>query len=113
MWMSPTYTKDAATTIKKIIELKLPFGIYHATNKGFCTWFQFAKETLQLKGLTFNLVPIETHELQTKAERPKFSALKSTKLPKYGLQMREWKEVLRDYLIEKGHIHATTNIANK
>jgi len=41
-----------------------------------------------------------------KAERPRFSALKSTKLPKYGIPMREWKQALHDYLIEKGHIHA-------
>lgn len=104
MWMSPTYTKDAAATIKKIIELNLPFGIYHTTNQGYCTWFQFAKEIFKLTGLNPTLKPTKTNQIQMKAKRPKFSALKTLKLPKYGIQMREWKQALHDYLIEKGHI---------
>ena len=104
MWMSPTYTKDAAETTKKILELQLPFGTYHLTNKGKCTWFQFAQEIFKLTNLTPNLTPIKTSQLQTKAKRPIFSALTSTKLPKYNLEMRTWKEALRSYLIEKGHI---------
>jgi dTDP-4-dehydrorhamnose reductase len=104
MWMSPTYTKDAATTIKKIIEAKLPFGIYHATNQGYCTWFQFAQEIFKITNLNPTLTPIKTNQLQMKARRPQFSALKSVKLPKYGIKMRKWKEALYDYLIEKGHI---------
>lgn len=105
MWMSPTYTKDAATTIKKIMELKLPFGTYHAANRGYCTWFQFAKEIFKITGLDPAMKPIRTHQLKTKARRPRFSALKSIKLPKYDIQMREWKEALHGYLVEKGRIH--------
>jgi dTDP-4-dehydrorhamnose reductase len=104
MWMSPTYTKDAATTIKKIVEAKLPFGTYHATNQGYCTWFQFAQEIFKITNLNPTLTPIKTNQLQMKARRPKFSALKSVKLPKYGIKMKSWKEALYDYLIEKGHI---------
>jgi len=104
MWMSPTYTKDAATTIKKILELKLPFGVYHVTNQGFCTWFQFAKQIFNQLGLSPVLEAIKTEELNMKARRPKFSALKSIKLPKYGIHMRRWEEALRDYLVEKGHL---------
>jgi len=105
MWMSPTYTKDAALAIKKIIGLKLPFGIYHAANQDYCTWFQFANEIFKTIGLNPTLKPIKTNQLQLKARRPKFSALKSTKLPKYDIKMREWKDALYDYLTEKGHIH--------
>jgi len=105
MWMSPTYTRDAATTIKKIMELKLPFGTYHSTNQGYCTWFQFAKEIFKIIGLDPTIKPTKTHQLKMKARRPRFSALKSVKLPKYGIQMREWKEALHDYLVEKGRIH--------
>jgi dTDP-4-dehydrorhamnose reductase len=106
MWMSPTYTKDAAIVIKKIIELKLPFGTYHVTNQGYCTWFQFAKEIFKITGLNTTLIPIKTEQLTMRAKRPKFSALKSIKLPKYNIQMREWKQALHDYLIEECHIHA-------
>lgn len=105
MWMSPTYTKDAAAVIKKIIELKLPYGTYHATNQGYCTWFQFTKEIFKLLNLNPALTPMKTEQLQMKAKRPKFSALKSIKLPKHSVQIRKWKEALHDYLVEKGHIH--------
>ncbi|MEM3596554.1 MAG: dTDP-4-dehydrorhamnose reductase [Candidatus Bathyarchaeia archaeon] len=104
MWMSPTYTRDAAETIKKILELNVPYGIYHATNSGYCSWFEFAKEIFKITGLNPNLTPTKTEQLQMKAKRPRFSALKSTKLPRYGILMRSWKEALREYLAEKGHV---------
>ena len=104
MWMSPTYTKDAAFIMKKIIELKLPSGTHHAANNGYCTWFQFASEIFKITGLNPTLQPIKTNQLQVKAQRPRFSALISTKLPRHGLKTRDWKEALYDYLIEKGHI---------
>jgi dTDP-4-dehydrorhamnose reductase len=107
MWMSPTYTKDAAAIIKKTLELPLPFGTYHLTNQGQCTWFQFAQEIFRLTGLNPDLKRIETSQIQTKAKRPLFSALKSVKLPQYNLGMRSWKEALYSYLVEKGHVIKT------
>ena len=104
MWMSPTYTKDAASLLKGILELQLPFGVYHATNKGYCSWYQFAQEIFQLTGLNPALAPIKTEQLSLKARRPRFSALTSTKLPRYSLEPREWQKALRAYLIEKKHI---------
>ncbi len=104
MWMSPTYTKDAALTLKGIIESKLPYGTYHATNSGCCSWYQFAEEIFKIAGLNPVLTPIRSEHLNMKAKRPLFSALKSTKLSKYGIEMREWREALQEYLIEKGHI---------
>jgi len=104
MWISPTYTKDAADAIKKIIELKVPHGVYHVTNSGYCTWFQFAQEIFKMMGLNPSLTPIKTSQLQTKARRPLFSALATVNLPKYGIEMEGWVEALRGYLTEKGHI---------
>jgi len=104
MWMSPTYTRDAASILKGILELKLPSGVYHATNKGYCSWYQFAKEIFEITGLTPVLNPTKTNPLNVKARRPRFSALRSTKLSRYNLEPREWKEALRAYLVEKGHI---------
>ena len=104
MWMSPTFTRDAAEMMKTVVERQLPFGIYHMTNKGQCTWFEFTQEIFRLMNLTPDLKKIETSQLQTKAKRPQFSALASAKLPKYGLEMRGWREALADYLVEKGHL---------
>jgi len=107
MWMSPTYTKDAAEIIKRILESELPFGVYHTSNQGFCTWFQFSEEIFRMVGLSPVLRPVETGQLNTKAKRPRFSALKSAKLQEYDITVRGWKEALRDYLFEKGHLQAT------
>jgi len=107
-YMSPTYTRDAAKIIKTIIESRLPFGTYHATNKGFCTWFHFTKQIFSLLNLNPPLTPIKANQLQVKARRPKFSALKSTKLLQHGIQPREWTEALSDYLIEKGYLKSAT-----
>lgn len=106
MLMSPTYARDAAETIKKIIELKLPFGVYHAANGGQCTWFQFASEIFKLLGLNPKLNPIKTTQLKAKAKRPMFSALKNVKLQKYGIKIPRWEEALYHYLIEKGHLQS-------
>lgn len=107
MWMSPTYTKDAASAIRKILESSAPCGVYHVTNQGHCTWLQFAEEIFRLTGLQPNLTPTKTENLQFKAKRPRFSALNTTKLEKHGISMRGWKEALKDYLTEKGHLKAT------
>jgi dTDP-4-dehydrorhamnose reductase len=104
MWMSPTYTKDTSHTLKTIIDSKLPFGIYHATNKGYCSWYEFAKEIFKITGLAPNIKPIKTDPNYGPATRPPFSALKSIKLPKYHMEPRTWQEALRAYLLEKGHI---------
>jgi dTDP-4-dehydrorhamnose reductase len=104
IWMSPTYTKDASLILKRIVESKLPYGTYHATNSGCCSWYQFAECIFQLTGLNPILTPIISEQLTVKAKRPRFSALRSTKLSRYSIETREWKEALRAYLVEKGHL---------
>ncbi len=104
MFMSPTYTRDAASVLKGILEFQLPYGVYHATNKGFCSWYQFAEEIFHATKLSPDLKPTKSDPAYGKARRPAFSALASTKLSKYNLEPRSWKEALRAYLIEKGHI---------
>jgi dTDP-4-dehydrorhamnose reductase len=104
IWMSPTYTKDASLIIKKIVEKQLPYGVYHATNRGYCSWYQFATQIFQLTSLTPDLSPIKTEQLSMKAKRPRFSALKSIKMPRYNIKVPTWKDALRDYLIEKHYI---------
>ncbi|MCW4015235.1 MAG: dTDP-4-dehydrorhamnose reductase [Candidatus Bathyarchaeota archaeon] len=104
MWMSPTYTKDASLTIKRIVEKQLPYGIYHASNKGYCSWYQFAEQIFQFTGLIPDLTSTKTDQLNMKAKRPRFSALTSIKLPQYGINPPTWQEALHEYLIENGHI---------
>jgi dTDP-4-dehydrorhamnose reductase len=102
--MSPTYTKDAAAAIKKIIYNKLPYGIYHVTNDGYCTWYEFAKAIFEITGIDAKLNPTTSDKYPTKARRPKNSALSISKIKSYGINMIYWKDALKNYLKEKGHI---------
>lgn len=102
IWTSPTYTKDLASIIEQIIRFKLPYGVYHATNRGCCTWFEFAKAIFQLLGLHPILESVETEDSQIR--RPRFPCLRSYKLNKHQIKRRMWRDALKTYLIEKGHL---------
>lgn len=102
MIMSPTYTKDLADTIKKILDRKLPFGIYNAINNGECSWYEFTKKIFEEMNIDANLFPIKTGK--QKATRPRYSSLSNYKLKKYGIEIEDWNTALNNYLIEKRYI---------
>jgi len=99
--MSPTYTRDAAEMIKKIIENELPYGIYHVVNQGYCSWFEFSTRIFEFLDIDAKLFAIKSEELNRKARRSKFSALENAKLNSFGLRMRNWEDALKDYLRER------------
>lgn len=86
----PTYTVDLAKKTEEIITM--PAGIYHITNDGICSWFDFASAIIN------NVEPCTTAEYPRKAKRPMYSVLKNTKTA----PMRHWKLALNDYLVGKG-----------
>ena len=88
----PTYTKDLSKKIKEIVEAKKPFGIYHITNSGTCTWFQFAEKVIKFAELNSEVKPITSEELNRAAKRPKYSVLLNTKL----LPLRHWHSALKE-----------------
>ncbi|MCX9012165.1 MAG: dTDP-4-dehydrorhamnose reductase [Candidatus Methanoperedens sp.] len=104
MIMSPTYTKDAADMIKNLLAKELPFGIYHVSNSGRCSWYEFAREIFSITGMDANLSPAKTAALKSRAKRPMFSPLVSIRFKKYGLEMKSWEDALRNYLTEKGYL---------
>jgi dTDP-4-dehydrorhamnose reductase len=104
IWMSPTYTMDVARTLDELIQAEA-IGIYHCSNAGRCTWFEFASEALRLVGLGTRVEPITSDLILSKARRPKDSSMTSIYLEEIlGHSRRSWRESLRDYLIEKGHV---------
>jgi len=101
---SPTYTKDLAGKIAQLINTEY-YGIFHITNKGYCSWYQFATEILRLAGLKTPIIPVTSDEYPQKARRPRFSVLDNYHLRLLGMDdMRPWQEALRDYMICKGCI---------
>lgn len=97
---SPTYAKDLAKEVRKLVESKNPYGIYHLANSGFCNWHEFAAKIFELSGIKPDIRPVKSEEFPTPAKRPIYSMLVNTKLP----PMRLWEEALKDYLIETGRI---------
>lgn len=107
---SPTYTKDLARAIAQLIGREGKdsitraslYGIWHITNSGQCSWYEFAGEILQDSDVL--LKPITSEELNRPAKRPKFSVLENSVRKLQGWKsLRHWKEALKDYLKEIGN----------
>lgn len=101
---SPTYTKDLARKIAQLINTEY-YGIFHITNKGSCSWFNFTKEIIRLTGIEVNVIPVTSKEYPTPAKRPHFSVLDNFHLRLLGMDdIEPWQDALRDYLADKGYL---------
>jgi dTDP-4-dehydrorhamnose reductase len=98
---TPTSTANLASAILDLVKTDA-YGLYHATNSGDCSWFQFATEILRLAGLKAKVSPITTEEYGARARRPKYSVLDCSKLERtLGWKMPTWQEALNRYLSDR------------
>ena len=99
--MTPTYTLDLANQIKDLIKTN-PYGIYHVTNEGSCSWYEFAEEIFRFLDIKVNLVKIGQDEFPSIVKRPHCSVLENKRLKSLGInKMRDWKDALHSYLIQR------------
>ncbi len=102
---TPTYSEDLAEATIELLEKQPPFGIYHCTNAGDCSWHEFACEIFAQAGLSVRCVPIRSEEYPTRARRPRYSVLDNTKWRNAGLRpLRPWREALAAYLSERQRV---------
>jgi dTDP-4-dehydrorhamnose reductase len=102
--LSPTFTADLALKTKELIEHDA-VGLFHLTNDGECSWYEFARGAFDLAGVEAEMEPIESGQFRQRARRPSYSALTTARLQNMGLSpLRPWKEALSDYLRIKGAI---------
>jgi dTDP-4-dehydrorhamnose reductase len=97
---SPTYTKDLS---KLIVDMSLTdkYGTYHATNEGFCSWYEFSKEIFRLVNYNIKINPLASPLFPTKAKRPLNSRMSKEKLTLNGFdRLPNWKDALKKYLEE-------------
>ena len=94
---SPTYAADLAHAIAQLCSRDAS-GIVHATNRGDCSWFEFAREIVSRAGLTTIIKPTTSDKFVRPAERPKYSVLSSSSLEKYAITMPGWEDALKRYL---------------
>lgn len=92
-FVSPTYARDLAGGIVEILESGR-YGLYHVTNAGSCSWYEFAREIFRLAGIEVEVGPVASSEYPMPAARPANGVLSNVGSP--GL--RPWREALADYL---------------
>lgn len=99
---SPTYAPDLADALAQIIEKELFVeGLYHYTNLGECSWWEFAVEICRLAGRDAEVLPCTSEEYPTRARRPKNAVLDKRKIQqRLGLEIPHWKESLKKYIDE-------------
>lgn len=93
----PTFAADLAQTIGLLLDQDAE-GILHVTNRGQCTWHEFAEAIIEEMGLSVRVLPITTTEAGRLAKRPPYSVLSLDRLSSLGLDLPEWKAALRRFL---------------
>ncbi len=102
--MAPTNTNDLALKIAEVIAAG-GRGIFHITNQGICSWYEYAGQIFDFLGLTPDFGPTTTEAYGAKAARPAYSVLANTRLESLGIEpLAEWPDALRRYLTDKGHM---------
>ena len=97
---SPTYTRDLAPLLADMLESE-KYGIYHATNEGFCSWAKFAAEIFRQAGVKVNVTSVPSHMYPTKATRPKNSRLSKKSLDDSGFhRLPTWQDAVGRFLEE-------------
>lgn len=109
---TPTYTFDLAKAVMTIIDKKekglvdnsLLKGIYHYSNEGVASWYDFALAIFEIAGIQCKVKPIETKDYPTPAQRPPFSVLNKVKIKSaFELEIPHWREALQRCLQRKGY----------
>ncbi|MGI5846835.1 MAG: dTDP-4-dehydrorhamnose reductase [Candidatus Cryptobacteroides sp.] len=96
---TPTYARDLAKVIVNIIDNNLlkNTGIYHYSNEGAVSWYDFAKAICELSGHACDVQPCHTEEFPSKARRPRFSVLDKSKVKQvFGIEIPYWRDSLKE-----------------
>jgi dTDP-4-dehydrorhamnose reductase len=104
---APTYTVDLAAKLLQVVERGEP-GVYHVTNQGYCSWFEFSKEIARQAGLGQSKIsPIPTSGSDRPARRPRNSRLANARLESEGLGLLPpWSDALARYLAREAQARA-------
>ena len=102
---SPTSTTTLCQIIEGVIEKEPEYGIYHSTNEGFTTWYDFTKKIFEYANVPTKVKPISSQEYKTmypqSSDRPTNSQLSKDKLKAVGIIPSPWEDALKDYLKEE------------
>lgn len=95
---SPTYTYDLAKLLVDMVQSD-KYGIYHATNEGICSWYEFACAIFEEAGVDMKVLPVSSAEYAAKAKRPYNSRMSKDKLEEKGFdRLPTWRDALKRYI---------------
>lgn len=101
--MSPTHTKDIASTVIYFLQNNFDYGLYNLVNDGYMSWYELAEFVLKECKLSTTLEKISSNTLNLKALRPSYSVLSIDKIKSLGVKMPSCESAVREYLILRGH----------
>jgi dTDP-4-dehydrorhamnose reductase len=101
--LTPSFTGDVAEAVSRMISPEIAgragaSGLYHVTNEGECSWYEFARAIFEMEKLDVDLNPVSTAEFYSPVQRPAYSVLSKQKLNSLGLSMPRWEDGLARYL---------------
>ncbi|AFC27522.1 dTDP-4-dehydrorhamnose reductase [Paenibacillus mucilaginosus 3016] len=103
---SPTFTEDLAGFLLALVNTE-KYGIYHASNSGICSWYEFAKAIFEESGKATIVEPCTTDEFPRPAPRPSYSVMDHLSIRTNGFnEIRPWREALIDFLQKYGQVKA-------
>lgn len=101
-WGSPTYTRDLALFMLELVQTDY-YGIYHASNSGVCSWYEFAQAIMEESGSSTRIEPCTTAEFPRPASRPLYSVMDHSAIRCNGFApLQPWREALKHYLLNNG-----------
>ena len=99
----PTYARDLASAILEMIRMEIKqensprHDIYHYSNQGMCSWYEFATSIIDIAGSGCKIIPVESKDYVTKAVRPRYTVMSKKKIMgEYDLHIPHWKDSLKD-----------------
>lgn len=102
---SPTCTTTLCEIVEAVMEKQPEYGVYHSTNEGFTTWYDFTRKIFELAGRKTEVKPVTSEEYKemnpASSDRPKNSKLSKEKLHKIEIYPKAWEKALEDYLKEE------------
>lgn len=102
---SPTSTTTLCSIIEQVMEKEPAYGVYHSTNEGFTTWYEFTKKIFEIAGIKTEVKPITSKEYKEmypqSSDRPANSQLSKEKLHSVGIYPENYEEALKKYLAEE------------
>jgi dTDP-4-dehydrorhamnose reductase len=103
--LTPTFSVDLAHQIAVMIEKQVPGGVYHATNAGSCSWFEFASGIFRHANASLAPAPTTAQEWNSPVRRPAYSVLENGALAALGIDvMPEWRNALSRYMSQRASL---------